>query len=142
MRRAITLIETLAAIAILALETGAFAIGLAGAGARARITEAVGAVRDMDQLARSLSQTDGELALRHDDHRVSLLRQSEWRVGRLAQRPLPRAIEVSLEQSATAVDTIWFDRFGRCQDYTVHIRGPGHVVGLQVSGLTGWMEEW
>ena len=141
--RAFTLVETLAAAALLGLVASVVALGLAGAGDKARLGEAVTMVRDLDQRARELARSGGPVALGLDGElRRMTITGVERRGSILAERWLPSAVDVTLrEPGGSAVNSITFDRLGRSRDYTVQLAASGNDLVLSVSGLTGWMEE-
>jgi len=141
--RAFTLIETLAAAALLGLVGSVAIIGLAGAGGRARITEASTAVRDLDQRARELAVNEGPVTLLFDEEarQLSVRGRAPSRAV-LAQRSLPIPVELILTDAhGRAVEAVSFDRLGRSPDYGAEITASGAAVTFRVSGRTGWIEE-
>jgi hypothetical protein len=152
-RRAVTLIETLAGTALLGLVASAVAIGLCSAGDAGRLTEAVAIVRDLDSRARALAQSaepDAEpnaqpIILRHNARSGSLRIERAAASGQretLAARAIPEAVELTIRRpDGGAIDAIAFDRLGRCADYRVDVTVTQRTVTLAISGLTGWMEE-
>ncbi|MFG0282921.1 MAG: prepilin-type N-terminal cleavage/methylation domain-containing protein [Phycisphaerales bacterium JB039] len=144
MRRGVTLIETLAAVALLGLVGSLLAVGLGGAGDAARIAAAVSAVRDLDQRARVVSESAAPATLRrHSNGRLLIETASPGgEVVIMAERWAPKAVHLTLwTLSGDAVDAIRFDRRGRSLDYRVDIAAAEWRISLTVSGMTGWIEE-
>lgn len=141
--QAFTLIETLAAVALLGLIGSVVVVGLAGAGERARMGDAVAMIRDLDQRAREVAVNEGPVMLLIDSEqrRVRVV-SAERDDPTLAERWLPDAVELALQDArGRDLDAINFDRLGHCHDYVARIGAGDGSLALSISGLTGWMEE-
>lgn len=135
-RRAVTLIEVLAAVSLMALAAGVAATGLAasvGAGALARAEADVLAI---DAAARRLAPIGGPLVFTVVDRgRVLELRRKRDRV-LIVERSLPRGIDCAF---TTDAGSVVFDRSGRSCDYLVRLAdGGGTGWSWRASGTTGW----
>ena len=143
MRRAITLIETLVAVALLGLTASILAVALGSAGDTAQVTAAISIIRDLDERARTLSQSAGPATLRTQHSRIWIEAPDADGLDAIAAERWTRpttAIKLSGLDGA-ALDAIEFNRLGRSPDYRVDIAGAERMLALRICGLTGWIEE-
>ena len=144
--RAMTMIETLLVIALLALATALGAVRLSNSSARARIDHALAVLESADLAARTLAHSHGPITLSvgRSPHRV---RVSTPAGQVLWERTLPDGIGVNITlyapgpTSLAGSDLIHFDPIGRSADYyrTVLVSdGLSHATRVNVSGHTGW----
>lgn len=148
--RAMTLIEVLAAVALLALAAGVVASGAMGGGVQAQRTEAVGATRAVDALARLAARAEGAVTVRVARDGTSL---ELWRAGKadarassaLVVRSLPRGVRATLVDTAGGAsrDRIEVDALGRTDDYGVRLSRVADGAELAIvrfRGATGASE--
>lgn len=148
--RAMTLIEVLAAVALLAFAAGVVATGAMGGGVQAARAEAVGAVRAVDALARLAARAEGAVTVRVARDGASL---ELWRAGEadarassaLVVRSLPRGVRATLDDSAGGAsrDRIEVDALGRTDDYGVRLSRTAdgaEIAAVRFRGATGASE--
>lgn len=136
--RSFTLLESLAAVALLALAAGTVAVRLSPSVGSARAEDARSVVLDADARARLLAARGGEVALSIDAGRVTI------RVGDddspVVARMLPDGVVVSLltPTSRERIPELRIDRLGRSSDYLLAIEAAGARSETLVAGLTGY----
>lgn len=136
--RSFTLLESLAAVALLALAAGTVAVQLSPSVGSARAEDARSIVLDADARARLLAARGGGVALSIDAGRVAI------RVGDddspVVGRMLPEGVAVSLltPTSREPIPELRFDRLGRSSDYLLAIEAAGARSETLVAGLTGY----
>jgi type II secretory pathway pseudopilin PulG len=136
-RHAVTLIETLLAVALIALAATFGAGSLATASATADHLAAAATMRDMDRLARLHAVAGGAVDLVLEGAELSIRRGPHA----LARRTLPRHVAISmLTGDAGRFQTrLAIGSDGRGEDYRVIVGNGNDRVEWAVHGLTGWV---
>jgi len=162
-RRAFTLIEVLAVIALLGLLAGATAWSLAGTAQRASVDEMVGRIAHADRMARFAAQRLGQptvLVIDLDKQRLvrrvtlpdgtiesapALGIPAELRLDRLVMPGEPGSAEVNTRRPGRHFDrgevTINFSAQGRSVSYGLRLADDEGSRWLVFAGLTGQMTE-
>lgn len=136
--RSFTLLESLAAVALLALAAATVAVRLSPSVGSARAEDARSIVLDADARARLLAARGGGVALSIDAGRVTI------RVGDddspVVSRMLPDGVVVSLltPMSRERLQELRVDRLGQSSDYLLAIEVAGARSESLVAGLTGY----
>jgi prepilin-type N-terminal cleavage/methylation domain-containing protein len=139
-RRAFTLVEVLATVALLALVMSFAMIGLGGAIDEAAMLEAVAAMRDLDARARTAAQSVGSVELHLDGGDAALRVMHTGEI--VARRELAHGGLAGVSDSdGRRLEQVRFDRSGRSADYMVEIAVASHARRLRVAGLTGLVVE-
>ena len=138
-RRALTLVECLAVVALLAVAVATIAAGLSPSVAGARLREVRSIVLDLDARARVLTTRSGPVVLRVSEGRASV------HLGDvpLFVRHLSRPVEAVLTDpgTGTPLDAVRIDTRGRSPDYALLLRSDDRHTLTLVSGLTGYAFE-
>lgn len=136
MRRALTLIEMLAVLVVLAL---AATLTLGFAGSRGAMTRraAESALLEALASARAIAAQRGGAEVRFGDSMVvrSAFDDASTREGWASRAiPLPRGWNAQLDGMDAA---LWVDPLGCSSDARIVLRGPGDQSVLQLQGLSG-----
>ncbi|MEM1185655.1 MAG: hypothetical protein AAGI53_11740 [Planctomycetota bacterium] len=137
MTRALTLIETLAAILLLGMAFALLAPGLAPVSEDAKLDAFIARFVDLDRRARLLARRGDIIEIRNTSlpsPAVSLRLNDEA----VAMIELPPEYRVELVADSDALDVVLFDRQGRSIDYQIRCRNGVSARRYAVSGLTGF----
>ena len=142
-RRAFTLIESLAVVALLAIAMSTLAVGVAPSVEAAKLRDARSAVLDTDARARVLARGGSVIRLTLGDDAVWAHAAGDPQATPLVHRSLPAGTAVSIR--ATASDQprsgVRIGADGRSEDYVLAITAGGRVSETLVAGLTGYAFE-
>ncbi|QKK07503.1 MAG: prepilin-type N-terminal cleavage/methylation domain-containing protein [Planctomycetota bacterium] len=136
--RAFTLLECMAAVALLALTAATVAVRVSPSVESARMDDARSTVLDADARARVLASRGAEVTLAVVDGRVLV-----WVGGGespAVDRWLPDGVAVSLlnPDSREAIAKLRVDRLSQSPDYILSVESAGGRSGTLVAGLTGY----
>jgi prepilin-type N-terminal cleavage/methylation domain-containing protein len=139
-RRAMTLIETLATVAILSLAAMAL-LWRAGSTLDGSIHVAAAAARSTDAQARAAALANGpiELAIAEDQTAIRIRTLADEHL--IGSAAINKNLTVKLLIDGVSKDRVVFDAAGRSVDYTIELRSETAVRRWRVSGLTGWIEQ-
>lgn len=136
--RGLTLLETLAAVALLALAASALAVSLGGATDAERLAALRAELLDLDARARLLARSAGGAVLSLEDDGARLRVAAPAVAEPALRRALPRPWTLRLERRAgEAEGAVAYDARGRCPDYAFIIATPAGEHRIPVAGLTG-----
>lgn len=139
-RRAFTLLEVLAVIAIVGAAAAVAMLSLARATDAARVRTGAALVQDLDARARVLARQGRPCSLRLDaDALVIAIEPIAGRAPRLIRAPTPPGITVAFSDTdANPLRAVAIDARGRSPDYRAVVRGNGATSTVSIAGLTGW----
>jgi prepilin-type N-terminal cleavage/methylation domain-containing protein len=141
-RTGFTIIEVLAVVMILALVSGVVGVRVNAVSASARTQAAVSTILEVDARARILARQGQSaiLSLHADGTQLELRRVFETEA--IASRPLPSPLRVTvhiLNRPSEVTQSIWYDRNGCTDDYSITITDPStsdqHTLALY--GISG-----
>ncbi len=133
MRRAFTLIETLAVVVLMALAAATLAPVLGRGGTKAKLGEAASVIRELDRTARLLARGGEPLVVLIERGRAELV---DGRTGSsLAIRELPSSVECESDDDKRVTYRIGGD--GASEDLDLTLRIGQHARRVRISGLTG-----
>lgn len=137
MRRAVTLIETLAVVVILGLAASVALVSFAGVEHAGALRRATGLVRDFDARVRIVARAERAVELRVDGEGTTLVAVDPLDPETsLLKVELPDGVTALLEWSPIDAAPM-IDRRGRSADYRVVLRRADATSELLVHGLTG-----
>ncbi len=134
--RALTLIELLASLAIIAAIVVVLSVSVRGSVNAAEWHRAIGDVRHLDTMARIRARTDGPMliALGSQGSAIHATRQSDGSA--LISVEMPESITLSV-LTVDQAQSLMVDGSGRSVDATYLLTGSSRAVRLAVNGLTG-----
>jgi len=139
-RRAMTMIELLAALVILSL-AASVSIGVAGPLSEGqRRAAAIDAVNRALSRARLLAETHGGAQLTIDDHGFTAraAQGGSETLARDVRVTLPVGFDGHFETDGATTDSLRFDARGRCEDAIVILQRGGHTaVRIELLGISG-----
>lgn len=138
-RRAITLLEMLAVIVLVALIAGTSVVGLGGIEHGASTQRAAAQLQGLDAQARLLAQVEKRmvvLSLNAQRDTASLqLFDTTGASTVVTSIMMPAGVSVRLDDGQVA--SIVFDRAGCSRDYSCHLQHDDARAAWHVAGLTG-----
>lgn len=133
-KRAVTLIETMAVIVLLALATAVLARGVTAGSPERELQRSLHAVSDLDSSARSMARTTGSLRVMTAGGKVIAIASDDEIV-----------IQRSLSSGFTLEASYWSSRdwlyiinpAGRSEDAGLVLTGPNEHHKIRIDGLLG-----
>lgn len=149
--RAMTLIEVLAVVCIIALAAALTLAGLGAASADTQLRTALAECRQLDFRGRLLARAEGPVVIKVTDDRDGL---HAGRAVAAEATPASMRVQAPADWSIRLLDCdgkersqLSIDGCGCSDDYLIELRAP-QVIGsanatrlLRIVGLTGWVEE-
>ena len=134
-----TLVETLAVVALLGATVAVTIPTLSIVQEDAKSRLLLAHVLDLDQRARLIARSAGPVSLAVSDSEVQVIDESTEEV--LAERAVPAHATARVQVGEAEVGGVLFGADGRAPDYVVEVSVGDQKLRVRISGLTGWTED-
>ncbi len=133
-KRAVTLIETLAVIVLLALATAVLARGVTASSPERELQQALRAISELDGTGRSMARSSGPLRVRATGDKLIA---SVFGDEAVVQRTLPDGWTIESSNWSQHDWLYVIDSAGRSGDVELVITGPNDRHEIRIDGLLG-----
>ncbi len=132
--RAVTLIETMAVIVLLALATAVLARGVVAGSPERELQRSLHAIVELDGAARSMARTTGPLRVTTAGSKLIAIAADDETV---MQRSLPSGFTLETSNWSSRDWLYIINPAGRSEDVVLVLTGPNDRVEIRIDGLLG-----